>query len=581
MPSFKISQNQVVIFVVLVAITLFGFMVRFWDLGFRPSGLLADEANYGYIAYSLIKTGADEHGQSWPLIFTAFGDQKLPAYAYSLVPFIAVFGLESWVVRLPSALAGTALIPAIFWLVKSARFRTGIALTLAFAVAVSPWTFFLSRGGYESNLALLFFTLGTASALSAVHSKNSKWWWLAAACWGATWWAYIPYRAITAILILILSTWFVFTKKWKLVGQILLVFGLVVIPLLVSTSLGTNLARFQQVGLLNDQGIVTEVNEKRTFCDVNLPRLLCYAMYNKATLISRNIFDQYLFVVSPQFLFLNSQEAPYLNIKNYGQFYWWYLPVFYLGLVGVLANVTLLTTKTKRFSIETGLSIFIVLLLLLVPLPAIIGGGVQKVRVSALVVPSLLILAAGFEQMTNFFNKDRFNLFLFGFNMLVVISFSFFFINYLFIHTVKHDIDYMSHVEHVFRLLENYTDSHRVVIEPFFSDPIMMYAFYHQIDPAFYQQNVELGELETSGFQHAVKLGSVEEANFNPDFLSCQAVAKQQPTVFVTNRDLGADWRIDVVRSRNEALTYAYIYDANGYGTQVDCSQFSDQDLVK
>ncbi|HNV45383.1 MAG TPA: hypothetical protein PKG78_03045, partial [Candidatus Woesebacteria bacterium] len=75
---------------------------RLAKLKTAPRTIMIDEASHAYIAYSLLKTGRDEHGQSWPIIFKAFGDQKLPAYAYTLIPFLAVLPLEPWVVRLPS-----------------------------------------------------------------------------------------------------------------------------------------------------------------------------------------------------------------------------------------------------------------------------------------------------------------------------------------------------------------------------------------------------------------------------------------------------------------------------------------------
>ena len=48
----------------IILIFLLGFAIRFYKLGSLPSGFVNDEADFGYNAYSLIKTGKDEFGIS-------------------------------------------------------------------------------------------------------------------------------------------------------------------------------------------------------------------------------------------------------------------------------------------------------------------------------------------------------------------------------------------------------------------------------------------------------------------------------------------------------------------------------------
>src|SRR5581483_6691207 len=90
----------------LILVILLGAFLRLYQLGSVPSSLEWDEVSYGYNAYSLIHTGSDEYGGSHPLIFRAFGEYKQPVYMYLSALSIGSFGLNSFAVRLPSAIFG-------------------------------------------------------------------------------------------------------------------------------------------------------------------------------------------------------------------------------------------------------------------------------------------------------------------------------------------------------------------------------------------------------------------------------------------------------------------------------------------
>jgi len=136
--------------------------------GQLPAGLNRDEAALGYNAYSLLKTGKDEWGKSWPISIASFGDQKLPGYIYTLIPFVAVFGLETWVVRLPSLIAGLTVIVGMGLiaskLAKLAKYSQKFQLIgswiVMILIAISPWNMHFSRVAYETHLAMAFFVAG-------------------------------------------------------------------------------------------------------------------------------------------------------------------------------------------------------------------------------------------------------------------------------------------------------------------------------------------------------------------------------------------------------------------------------------
>ncbi|OGV96055.1 hypothetical protein A2W24_00770 [Microgenomates group bacterium RBG_16_45_19] len=142
--------------------------LRTFLIGQSPPSLYWEEAALGYDAYSILKTGRDYHGQPWPVVaFESFGDYKPSGYFYALVPFLAVFGLHDWVVRLPSILAGTATVWLVFLICRQMSRRSSWALGSALTLAIIPWHIQFSRAAFEVNLATFFLTLGVFCLLKA------------------------------------------------------------------------------------------------------------------------------------------------------------------------------------------------------------------------------------------------------------------------------------------------------------------------------------------------------------------------------------------------------------------------------
>src|SRR5690606_22776989 len=100
---------------ILAGIILLALILRFFNLSTNPPALYWDEANIDYNAYSILKAGIDEHGVKFPIThFLAYGDAKPPLYIYAVSLSMAIFGVNEFSVRLPSALAGTLAIPIVF-----------------------------------------------------------------------------------------------------------------------------------------------------------------------------------------------------------------------------------------------------------------------------------------------------------------------------------------------------------------------------------------------------------------------------------------------------------------------------------
>lgn len=169
------KNNQIRI--LLIATVLLAGILRFYKLSSVPPGLYSDEASIAYNAYAIAETGKDEYGKSYPLIFKAFGEYKLPVYIYSTALSMKLFGEPNFSVRFPSALAGTLSVLLTFFLVKELFYKNknknSIALFSSFFLAISPWHLHFSHAGFEANLSLFFLIGACLAFIKAIKQKTN------------------------------------------------------------------------------------------------------------------------------------------------------------------------------------------------------------------------------------------------------------------------------------------------------------------------------------------------------------------------------------------------------------------------
>ena len=141
------------------AIFALGLGVRLWQFGRVPEGINQDEAFAGYEAFCLLHGGTDTAGYRFPVYLTAWGSGMNALESYLMLPFVAVFGLKTWVIRLPQLLTGLLSLPAVYGVARRARGERQALVTMLL-LAVCPWHVLLCRWGLESNLAPGFLLFG-------------------------------------------------------------------------------------------------------------------------------------------------------------------------------------------------------------------------------------------------------------------------------------------------------------------------------------------------------------------------------------------------------------------------------------
>lgn len=206
------ARRQRCFWILFSVFLLLGIFIRVWRFGTVPGGINQDEAFAGYEAWALLNFGLDSSGHSFPVYLTAWGSGMNALASYLMMPFIAVFGLEVWVIRLPQLIVSCLTLVAVFGIVR--RLAGGRAALIALLlVAVCPWHVYLSRWGLESNLAPGFLTFGLYFFVRGLETPRFLP--LAALMYGLSLYAYAVLWPILPILLLLMLGYGFYCRKLR------------------------------------------------------------------------------------------------------------------------------------------------------------------------------------------------------------------------------------------------------------------------------------------------------------------------------------------------------------------------------
>jgi 4-amino-4-deoxy-L-arabinose transferase-like glycosyltransferase len=147
-----------------------GFIFYTWGAAMNPPGFFIDESSVAYNARLISETGADEHGEEWPLYFRAFGDYKNPVYIYLLASVFRVTGPSITPARYLSAALGVLAALALGLLGARVTGRRGVGLLTFLTALLTPWLFELSRVVVE----VAIYPLAVALFLLSLHRASKK-----------------------------------------------------------------------------------------------------------------------------------------------------------------------------------------------------------------------------------------------------------------------------------------------------------------------------------------------------------------------------------------------------------------------
>ncbi len=510
---FSRFQIVIVFFVLCIAVIL-----RFWKLGEIPIALNRDEASLGYTAYSILTTGKEEHGIAFPINIQSFGDWKLPLYVYLTIPSIAAFGLNEWSVRLPSALAGIAIVVLsviVTRLLLEKEKQTPLIRWMPVVVggflAVNPWAVHLSRVAYEANVTLAFFLLGLTFFLMALQRNLSAERWmrkylvwlfpLAALCFGITLFGYHSFQVFTPVM----GFYLLYLYRDHLIDlfkhhkTVFFMSGVIVIAcmmmVLIARSGSANATKFGGVSPFAEHRYREELFTKRQIVG-ELHPFLAKLYSNRATIYITSVTRNILTLWNPTFLFVGNSS----NLHNIS-----YIANFYLIEV-LFVTVGLYTWVKSRVYWQKFLLAWLVIASLA---PIITITPDHSIRFIPALVP--LVIVSAFGAATLFRNTFQGNLLkrlsFVALSFVCVYSVFQFVITYFYIFP-KMDVDrwpwHMKEITHT--VMQSFDEKQIVRFQGEASSPYIYFLFYYPRTFSPIDQHITFYPPTDEGFVHVKQL---------------------------------------------------------------------------
>ena len=365
-----------------VTILLFGSFLYLFKIGEIPNGLGYDEVASGYNAYSLLLTGKDEYGKSFPFAFRFSNTYSPPLYTYLTVPMIALFDLSITSTRMVSVISGVFSIIIVFLVLKKMSITQNKTVPYLgmLLYTISPWTIMYSRSGYEAMLSFFIYAVG----ILFVWEGFKK-----------------PLFLTFGIIVLSISTYASHTNRFLVP---LLLLGLFI--LFKDTFLNIRNRRFIVSGLLC--ALIIQIpnlfllTTQSFFVKSNLfYSELLVSEYEKIRhtspffigipyLFGREFLAQYLTYFSPRSLFLDADPLPFRSIPNLSVFYSWMFIPYLVGLYVAWKNRRLINYR------------YLLLITLIAPIPAALTKDpFWTYRAIPLLLPLIIIISIGIDKILN------------------------------------------------------------------------------------------------------------------------------------------------------------------------------------
>ncbi|MCL4385605.1 MAG: glycosyltransferase family 39 protein [Cyanobacteria bacterium] len=507
----------------LIIILIIAVFLRFYDLSLVPPSPSLDEASIGYNAYSIMTTGNDEYGYKIPLLLRAYDDWRPALYVYLVIPFIKLFGLNVFAVRLPSVLMSISTVIAVYFLAIRIylasnnnllkKHAKSIALLTAFLLAISPWHIYISRLGHEVNAGLTFFILGLLFTFKKKYFPSALFYVL----------SFVSYQAEKLFIpIFLLSLLIIFFKdalsSWKKIIVTVVICLILLIPFLNVTFSGNGLIRLSGTSIFNQN-----VNFERSFQRAKSysraledNNLLGRVIYSPKFFDLQLFLENYLKHFDWKWLFFNSGAEPH-KIPNLGLLYYWEIPFILIGFIFII----FLNSKIKWILLLWFFS---------APLASSMATQAPHAMRSFVFLPTWQIFSAiGIYSFLSIFKNNLIKkCMLIMFLVVFGVSIYYLFLNYFYIFPIKQSDSFQYALSSSIKTIkEDKYDKIIISNKNFLYQSYMFFLFNSKYDPIIYQ--IE-GGTKSGGYNEDHYFGKYQ---FRP--IDWEKDRKQKNTLFIGN----------------------------------------------
>jgi len=463
------------ILILLAVISIIGVALFFYRFNQSPPCLNADEVSFSYDAYSILKTGRDQYGNFMPLRFKSFGDFKLPLLTYLSVPFIEIFGLNIYGVRLVN-FPFIIIFPFIIYLLAKEFFDSEIiALLSSFLINFAPGIITLSRQEHEGFTTLFFITLATLFFVKLVKKERLKYYLGFFTFLIIALFSYHSSR-IWAGFFILASAFFVYKKKLSKLGFIAL-FSLVL--LFSVTDVIYYPTRLKSLLFTSNPGFADKTGE---FQGEGGSRLI----YNKLTVASKDLVYEYIKYFSPQFMVTTGDQNVRFGYPGMS-------PITPVEYVFIFIGIYYLFKNKEKWRF------LLIAIFLFAPLSASLSWAEASVTRSVFIfVPTLLISSYGIINLSK--NKKI----VFALIAFVYLYFAFYSWDLYLNHYPKRayvvrawQCGYKELMDYV---KDNYNRFDKFYITRRNGQPYIFFLYYLKYSPQKYQSQAQLSSPDKFGF---------------------------------------------------------------------------------
>ena len=327
-----IIKNYKLLSYILIAI---GVLLRILCLNKFPVGLNCDEASSAYDAFSILKTLCDRNGKFLPVYMVAWGSGQSALLAYMMIPFIKLFGLNIFAIRLPQAIISIITLFVFYKLVNLTVNNDKEKLFAILFFVFNPWHIMKSRWGLDCNL-LPDFVLFAVYFLVKFYYEDKK---------------YKTQNIIMAFVFLSISAYSYATSflGLSIFCILLYIYGLrtktltykqIVISIIVVLMITWPLILFILVNTFEMPDIALSF--------MTIPKLRINRMATESIFTSKHIMTSLFSSMANtiKLLVIQFDKLYWNGIKRIGMYYIYSFPIFLYGLVNYINDII----RKKRLS---------------------------------------------------------------------------------------------------------------------------------------------------------------------------------------------------------------------------------------